>query len=95
VALKQFISIENLLNEIKAVLDHYKNVFLILPCQNEVESLRILNRRLKKQQIMNDAVLRLNEHFIKHNSNKLLAKHIIYTEGKSIEDAAEEIIQLS
>jgi shikimate kinase len=85
---------ENLLNVVKTVLDNYKNVFLILPCQNEVESLKILNKRLEKT-TDNDAVLRLNEHFIKHISNKLLAKHIIYTEGKSIEDAAEEIIQLS
>ncbi|WP_269104918.1 hypothetical protein [Peribacillus psychrosaccharolyticus] len=34
----------------------------------------------------------MNEHFIKHASNKVLAKHVVYTNGKSIEDVADEIM---
>ena len=34
----------------------------------------------------------LNPLFIKHPANRLLAKHVIYTEGKSPEMACEEIL---
>ncbi|WP_100011805.1 shikimate kinase [Lentibacillus sediminis] len=85
---------EHLLKEVKAVLDRYKNVFLLLPSQNEQESISILHERLKDV-TANNAVYELNEHFVKHKSNKLLAKHVIYTKGRSIKDIAEEIIEVS
>lgn len=85
---------EHLLKKVKDVLDNYKNVFLLLPSQKEQESMSILNERLQGI-TTNNSVYELNEHFIKHKSNKLLAKHVIYTKGRSIEDIAEKIIKIS
>lgn len=67
-----------------AMLDEI-NIFLILPSEDKQESLRILDEREK---------LDINKHFIEHRSNYELAKHIIYTKGKSPQETAEEIIQL-
>lgn len=59
-------------------------------CSDE-ESVKVLNNRLRESTTDQD-VLAMNEHFIKHASNKVLAKHVVYTNGKSIEDVADEIM---
>lgn len=67
---------------------------MLLPSKNQKESIDILNERLKDVATNKDAY-KLNEHFVKHKSNKLLAKHIIYTNGKSQEMVADKIIQIA
>ncbi|OAB36685.1 hypothetical protein PMSD_10165 [Paenibacillus macquariensis subsp. defensor] len=70
---------------VENVLHGEKNIFLILPSQDQAESLRILNERES---------LDINTHFVEHESNYILAKHIIYTKDKTPHESAEEIITL-
>jgi hypothetical protein len=37
--------------------------------------------------------LQINEHFVKHPSNQLLAKKIVYTNGKTPDETCAEILQ--
>ncbi|WP_100010508.1 shikimate kinase [Lentibacillus sediminis] len=83
-----------LFKAVKRILNGYENVFLLLPSQNEQESINVLNERLKDV-TTNNEVYRLNEHFVKNKSNKLLAKYTVYTNGSSPEDIADEIIEMS
>lgn len=85
---------EDLFKGVKDALNNYENVFLLLPSQNEKQSINVLNKRLKDVTTNKDAY-KLNEHFVKHKSNKLLAKHIIYTNGRSPGVIADIIIQIS
>ena len=85
---------EDLFKEVNDALSNYENIFLLLPSQNEMESINVLNERLKEVTTNKDAY-KLNEHFVEHKSNKLLAKHIIYTNGKTPEMVADTIIQIS
>src|SRR5699024_5548285 len=85
---------EDLFKEVKNILNNYENIFLLLPSQNEMESINVLNERLKEVTTNKDAY-KLNEHFVKHESNKMLAKHIIYTNDKKPEMVADTIIQIS
>ncbi|KAG5753302.1 hypothetical protein H9Q69_007963 [Fusarium xylarioides] len=79
--------------EDKEELDHvtkliapYKGVFLILPCEDVDETLKIMEGRSGHQ-------LSYNRHFLCHPSNKTLAKHIIYTKDVSPEQSADEILE--
>lgn len=85
---------ELLFKEVKSILYNYENVFLLLPSQNEKESINVLNERLKDVTTNND-VYKLNEHFVNHKSNKLLAKYTIYTNGYSPEETADEITEIT
>ncbi|WP_245699691.1 shikimate kinase [Paenibacillus glacialis] len=70
---------------VENVLDSENNIFLILPSHNQAESLRILNER---------ECVDINSHFLTHESNYKLAKHIIYTKDRTPYESAEEIISL-
>ncbi|UJL46031.1 shikimate kinase [Virgibacillus sp. NKC19-16] len=85
---------QRLFKEVKSALIDYENIFLLLPSQNEQESINVLNERLKGVTTNND-MYQLNEHFVKHKSNKLLAKYIVYTNGSSPEEIADKIIEKS
>lgn len=83
---------EVLFKKVHDALKNFKNVFLLLPSENANESVKTLNDRLHK--ITDDnSVVELNKHFITHKSNEVLAKHIIYTNGKSVEETAKQIIE--
>ncbi|KAH7153847.1 hypothetical protein DER46DRAFT_612058 [Fusarium sp. MPI-SDFR-AT-0072] len=80
--------------ENKEKLDHvvelvstYKGVFLILPCEDTNEALRIMEERRGHE-------LSYNQHFLNHPSNKTLAKHIVYTKDISPGRSADEILEL-
>lgn len=75
---------DQLFTEVANAMFDEMNVFLILPSADKEESLRILDERQK---------LDINVHFIEHKSNYELAKHIVYTKGKTPLETAEEIIQ--
>ena len=73
------------------VLEPYINVVLILPSPDLEESIQILNER-------NGGIVSngfdLNEYFVKHHSNYDLAKFVVYTKGKSPEEARDEILKI-
>jgi hypothetical protein len=39
-------------------------------------------------------VLELNEHFVKHPSNRQLAKRVVYTRDKTPDETCEEVLHL-
>ncbi|MFT5822908.1 MAG: hypothetical protein ACI8ZM_004165 [Crocinitomix sp.] len=90
------------LQELNAVLEPFQNIFLILPSKDEKESIETLNDRLEirydkdplKKPVL-ASYLRMNEIFVKSESTKMLAKHIIYTSDRPIEDIGQEILMKS
>ncbi len=82
---------ESLLQKAQVVLEKYENIFLLLPSSDINQSVNTLAERLSKF-TDDQSVFKLNEHFIKHKSNRILSKHVIYTNGKSAEEVAQQII---
>jgi hypothetical protein len=75
---------------VRRVLESYRNVILILPSPDLDESVRILRGRLGVEE--GHWLDRLNEHSIRHCSNRDLAKITVYTEGKTLDQTCEEIL---
>ncbi|KAF5243601.1 hypothetical protein FANTH_8181 [Fusarium anthophilum] len=73
------------LDRVGELISPYRGVFLILPCEDMDEALRIIEERRGHE-------LSYNRHFLGHPSNKTLAKHIIYTKDISLERSADEIL---
>lgn len=89
---------EALLEKVETALAPFKNVFLILPSPDPVESVEVLNRRFRQlleREVghVDERLLRLNEHFVRHPSNRRLAKHVVYTKGRTPEDTCQEILK--
>lgn len=89
---------EAFFGRVQRALAPFPYVILILPSPDLDESVEILNARFaqlleKEVGEVDDELLRVNEHFVKHPSNKFLAKQIIYTKGKSPPETCEEILQ--
>lgn len=91
---------DELLSEAKNILEPYKNVILLLPSSNVNESIQVLSERIKERYTPKErsshvveSYILMNEKFIRHKSNYELAKYIIYTENKTIEAVAEEVLQ--
>jgi shikimate kinase len=84
------------LSAVELVLKPLPNIFLLMPSENKKTSLEICNRRLTEADGAppDDAVIEANKLFINHESNYRLAKHIIYTESKTVLETAEEIQSL-
>ena len=81
-----------MLERVERALMPYPNVFLILPSPDPQESIRILNERLAAEGVRYN--FDFSAHFIKLTSNYRLAKAIVYTEGKTPEQTADEILAL-
>lgn len=88
--------------EIIKVMAPYPNVFFILPSEDLEESEHILTQRLYQRYANDklkfpviDSYLKMNHTFIQSETNRLIAKHIIYTKDKSVEAIATEILQKS
>lgn len=64
-------------------------VALLLPSPDPEESHRVLRRRSQRF-----GGLELNEHFLEHPSNGILATATVYTGGRSPEQTADEILAL-
>lgn len=80
---------EKHIKEFVDLMDKEPYVFLLTPCVDLVDATQILNER-----ISDDDEKELNPLFVKSETNKEVAKFIIYTEGKTIEDVVEEIISI-
>lgn len=86
-------------HELQQLFAPFPNIFLILPSRSIDKCIDELENRIKKRYAnheFKDAVLysylEKNKAFIESQSNRLFAKHIIYTEGKSATDVAKEIL---
>jgi shikimate kinase len=67
----------------KQALKNEPFIVLLLPSSDKQESIEILNARDN---------IRINEHFVKHESNYKLAKYTVYSKGKQPEETCEDII---
>ncbi|MBD2777077.1 shikimate kinase [Iningainema tapete] len=80
-----------LFGRVQQALALYPNVVLLLPSPNLDESVRILSERNKS---MPDGIQEINEHFVRHTSNYMLAKFTVYTLDKTPEETCDEILNL-
>jgi shikimate kinase len=76
---------------VEKVMKPYRNVVLILPSPDKDESYRLLSERAGWTPAPGEFTM--NGHFVKHHSNYDLAKHIVYTKGKSPEETRDEILE--
>lgn len=89
---------EALFTRVQRALASYPWVILLLPSPDLDASVRILNARFEKllqgEGIEVDpSLLLVNETFVRHASNFLLAKMLVFTEGKTPQETADEILQ--
>lgn len=77
-----------LLARVQQALQPCEHVVLLLPSPDVEASRRILEER---GYVLFDGV-DLNEHFIKHPSNHALARHVVYTDGRTPEQTCAEIV---
>jgi hypothetical protein len=88
-----------LFSRVQRALAPYPNVILLLPSPDPGEAVTLLNARLvalleREVGRVDPAVLALNEHFVKHPSNRQLAKQVVFTRDKTPEETCQEILQL-
>lgn len=79
-----------LLERARQALQPYDYVVLLLPTTDLDQSVRILEER---QRVLFDG-MEMNEHFVPHRSNHDLARLTVYTEGKTPEQTADEVLGL-
>ena len=82
-----------MLERVERALAPYPNVFLILPSPTPDESIRILNQRLAEEGVRFN--FDFSAHFVNHPSNYRLAKAIVYTEGETPEQTADDILAIT
>ena len=88
---------QGLFSRVEKALKPVKNVIQILPSPDLDRSVEIVNQRFSELMIrevgkIDPELLQLNEHFVRHPSNHLLAKKTIYNEDKKPAEIADEII---
>jgi shikimate kinase len=88
---------QSLFQRVDRALKPHQFVILILPSPDQDRSVEIVNQRfsdllIKEVGKIDPELLALNEHFVRHPSNELLAKKTIYTEGKSVKATCQEIL---
>jgi AAA+ ATPase superfamily predicted ATPase len=86
-----------LFQRVEKALEPHKFVIQILPSPDLDRSVEIVNQRFSELLInevgkIDPELLALNEHFVRHPSNGLLAKKTIYTDGRSIKATCQEIL---
>lgn len=86
----------DLFARVERALAPVPDVILLLPSPDADESIAVLNERfatllLREVGRVDPALLDLNAHFVRHPSNARLAKHTLYTAGKSAIDTCTEI----
>lgn len=89
---------EGLFTRVENALAPYPNVILLLPSPDLDDSAEILKDRLIRMLIeagkeFTDELFELNEYFVKHPSNRQLAKQTVYTQGKTPEEICDELVQ--
>ncbi len=69
---------------VQAAFAPYLNVVLLLPSPDPEESLHVLKARRRSEYL---------EYSVRHSGNFVLAKHILYTENKSLEQIGDEVLE--
>lgn len=75
------------LAEVDRLLAPFENVFLLVPSDDIDETLRILGSRKQASQ--------LTRHFLEHPSNARLAKHVVYSVGRTAEEVVALIMNMT
>ena len=88
---------QEMFQRVEKALKPHKYVIQILPSPDIDTSVEIVNQRFSEMLInevgkIDPELLALNEHFVRHPSNGLLAKKTVYTEGRSIKATCQEIV---
>lgn len=88
---------QDLFQRVAKALKPYKYVIQILPSPDLDRSVEIVNQRFSELLInevgkIDEELLQLNEHFVRHPSNGLLAKKTFYTEGLSSKKTCQAIL---
>ncbi|HKI55193.1 MAG TPA: hypothetical protein VJ987_13780 [Anaerolineales bacterium] len=81
---------DNLFEQVRGLMEPYPHIILLMPTPDQDESIQILHAR---NTYVSDDQWAVNELFVRHHSNYDLAKHIVYTEGKTPEDTSAEVLQ--
>ncbi len=77
-------------NRVQALFEPVPNIFLLLPSPDMEETLSILRQRDHDPPI--DLQFDINQHFLNHPGYRMLAKHTIFTKGKTPDQTCLEII---
>ena len=77
-----------LFDRFRVVLSRFDHVVFLTPSVDVDRAYRTI--QLRKQPLING--IPFSEHFITHPSNRALAKHVVYTKGKSPEETRDEIL---
>lgn len=80
---------ETLLARVRQALQPYPQVILLLPEPDLERAITALDVR---EQVLYDGV-ELNEHFVRHPSNHILAKQRVYTKGQTPVESSEAILE--
>lgn len=78
-----------LFGRVQKALAPYPNVVLLLPSDDQDESIRLLAAR---QGNPRPDVVALNERFVRHPANALLAKITVYTKGRTPAETCENVV---
>ncbi|MDH5505801.1 MAG: shikimate kinase [Anaerolineae bacterium] len=90
---------EPLFKRVQHALAPFEHVILLLPSPDLDASVDVLNARFRKlleEEVgeVDEALLGLNEHFVKHASNHQLATMVVYTDSHTPEETCEEILEI-
>jgi hypothetical protein len=101
-ASQSFFDDDNLLAEASRILQPFRNIVLLLPSPNLEESIEVLSQRIRERYREKErtpevvkSYVDVNRQFVLHKSNSLIAKYVVYTGGKNIEETGEEIINVT
>ncbi len=75
-------------NEFHRLMTPVKDSFLLIPFPDAEASLVLLSRRIGKDE------MKLNRIFVRSESSRIAAKHIVYTGEKTVDEVAEEIMRI-
>jgi len=89
---------EEFFSRVKTALEPVEKVILILPSPDLDRSVEIVNERFSDLLVrevgkVDPELLRLNEYFVRHPSNSMLAKKTVYTEGQTAKETTAEILK--
>ena len=77
-----------LFERVRRVLASVRYVILLTPSPDDEESIEELAPRVTEQ------LREVNAHYVRHPANRLLAKRVVYTKGKTPDQTCEEILQI-
>ena len=88
---------QELFSRVQNALEPIKHVILILPSPDLDRSTAVVNQRfsdllLNEVGKIDSELLELNQYFVHHPSNQMLAKMTFYTDGKTPAEVCQEII---